>query len=71
MAERVRASSAHISPSAHYTGYVWYRHRLAEPAFVSDFGRWVHALLRQRVAPYMKSVGSTSTDQRALRADFS
>ena len=46
MAERVRASSAHISPSAHYTGYVWYRHRLAEPAFVSDFGRWVHALLR-------------------------
>jgi O-methyltransferase involved in polyketide biosynthesis len=46
MAERARASSAHISPSAHYTGYVWYRHQLAEPAFVSDFGRWVHALLK-------------------------
>jgi O-methyltransferase involved in polyketide biosynthesis len=40
-----RASSAHISPSAHYTGYVWYRHRLAEPAFATGFGRFVHALL--------------------------
>ena len=40
-----RASSAHISPSAHYTGYVWYRHRLAEPAFVTGFGRFVHGLL--------------------------
>ncbi|MDP3815949.1 class I SAM-dependent methyltransferase [Pseudomonas sp.] len=40
-----RASSAHISPSAHYTGYVWYRHRLAEPAFVTGFGRLVHGLL--------------------------
>ena len=46
MAERPRASSAHISPSAHYTGFVWYRHQLAAPAFVTGFGRWVHALLR-------------------------
>ncbi|CAE6956154.1 class I SAM-dependent methyltransferase [Ectopseudomonas khazarica] len=45
MPERVRASSAHISPSAHYTGYVWYRHRLADPAFVTPFGRFVHKLL--------------------------
>ena len=45
MPERSRASSAHISPSAHYTGYVWYRHRLAEPAFVTAFGRFVHKLL--------------------------
>ena len=37
----------------------------------SRFGLRVHALLRQRIAPYMKSVGSTSTDQRALRPDFS
>lgn len=42
MPERVRADSAHISPSAHYTGYVWYRHHLAEPAFATAFGRWVH-----------------------------
>lgn len=46
MAERPRASSAHISPSAHYTGFVWYRHQLADPAFVTGFGRWVHGLLR-------------------------
>lgn len=45
MPERSRASSAHISPSAHYTGYVWYRHHLAEPAFVTAFGRFVHKLL--------------------------
>ena len=37
----------------------------------SRFGLRVHVLLRQQIAPYMKSVGSTSTDQRALRADFS
>lgn len=45
MPERARASSAHISPSAHYTGYVWYRHRLADAAFVTGFGRFVHKLL--------------------------
>lgn len=45
MPERVRRSSAHISPSAHYTGYVWYRHDLAEPAFVTAFGRLSHGLL--------------------------
>lgn len=45
MPERARASSAHISPSAHYTGYVWYRHQLSDPAFVTPFGRFVHGLL--------------------------
>jgi O-methyltransferase involved in polyketide biosynthesis len=46
MPERARANSAHISPSAHYTGYVWYRHQLADVAFVTGFGRFVHGLLR-------------------------
>jgi O-methyltransferase involved in polyketide biosynthesis len=45
MPERSRSSSAHISPSAHYTGYVWYRHQLAESAFVTAFGCLVHKLL--------------------------
>jgi O-methyltransferase involved in polyketide biosynthesis len=45
MPERARVSSAHISPSAHYTGYVWYRHQLADTAFVTRFGRFVHGLL--------------------------
>ena len=39
MVERERVDSAHITPSAHYTGYVWFRHRLAEPAFATVFGR--------------------------------
>jgi len=46
MPERARVSSAHISPSAHYTGYIWYRHQLADAAFVTSFGRFVHGLLR-------------------------
>ncbi len=45
MPERARVSSAHISPSAHYTGYVWYRHQLADAAFKTGFGRFVHGLL--------------------------
>lgn len=45
MPERARVSSAHISPSAHYTGYVWYRHQLSDPTFVTPFGRFVHRLL--------------------------
>lgn len=40
-----RTDSAHISPSAHYTGYVWYRHQLSNQAFVTDFGRFAHAVL--------------------------
>lgn len=45
MSDRARADSAHISPSAHYTGYVWYRHQLSDAAFATSFGRWVHGLL--------------------------
>lgn len=45
MPRAVRADSAHITPSAHYTGYVWYRHRLAEAPFATAFGRWVHGAL--------------------------
>lgn len=45
MSRTARADSAHITPSAHYTGYVWYRHHLADPAFATSLGRWVHGLL--------------------------
>lgn len=40
-----RSDSAHISPSAHYTGYVWYRNQLSDAAFVTGFGRFAHAVL--------------------------
>ncbi|MDT4850060.1 Leucine carboxyl methyltransferase [compost metagenome] len=45
MPRAVRADSAHITPSAHYTGYVWYRHQLAEEPFVTSFGRFAHGVL--------------------------
>jgi O-methyltransferase involved in polyketide biosynthesis len=45
MPDRSRADSTHISPSAHYTGYVWYRHQLSDAAFATGFGRLVHGLL--------------------------
>ncbi|WP_044872307.1 class I SAM-dependent methyltransferase [Pseudomonas sp. LFM046] len=45
MSRAARLDSAHITPSAHYTGYVWYRHQLAEAPFVTAFGRLAHGLL--------------------------
>lgn len=45
MSRAARLDSAHITPSAHYTGYVWYRHQLAEEPFVTPFGRFAHAAL--------------------------
>ncbi len=45
MSRAARVDSAHITPSAHYTGYVWYRHHLAEESFVTPFGRVAHAAL--------------------------
>jgi O-methyltransferase involved in polyketide biosynthesis len=38
-------SSARISPTAHYTGQVWLRHGLADPAFATREGRALHRLL--------------------------
>ncbi|WP_028631400.1 class I SAM-dependent methyltransferase [Metapseudomonas resinovorans] len=45
MSRAARLDSAHITPSAHYTGYVWYRHHLAEEPFVTSFGRFAHGVL--------------------------
>ncbi|SNS75808.1 class I SAM-dependent methyltransferase [Pseudomonas segetis] len=44
MSERVLHS--HISPSAHFTAYVWYRRGLSDAAFISTFGRFSHSVLR-------------------------
>lgn len=41
-----RADPAHISPTAHYTSYVWYRHGLSHPALVTPTGRLLYHLLR-------------------------
>ncbi|KRW57530.1 class I SAM-dependent methyltransferase [Pseudomonas sp. TTU2014-080ASC] len=57
MSTRARASSAHISPSAHFTGYVWYRHNLSDPAFVTGFGRFAHTVLRPLTALARRGFG--------------
>lgn len=40
-----RASDS-ISPTAHYTGYTWFKHGLSHPALVTPQGRLMHAALR-------------------------
>lgn len=42
----MRADSAHISPTAHYTAQVWYRAGLSHPALATPLGRAMHLLLR-------------------------
>ncbi|MDV3444008.1 DNA-3-methyladenine glycosylase, partial [Pseudomonas otitidis] len=47
-----------MTPSAHYTGYVWYRHRLAEAPFATAFGRWLSARIIETEAYYLAEKGS-------------
>jgi O-methyltransferase involved in polyketide biosynthesis len=51
-AERVgEAASENVSPTAHYTGYVWARNGLSHPAFATNEGRLLYtALLPWNVA---------------------
>lgn len=39
------ADTSRISISAHYTGYVWYKHQLSDAAFVTPAGRLANAFL--------------------------
>lgn len=39
------SSSARISPTAHYTGQVWVKHGLSDPAFATSEGQRLHRLL--------------------------
>ncbi|MCB9730266.1 MAG: class I SAM-dependent methyltransferase [Deltaproteobacteria bacterium] len=41
-----RKNPARVSPTAHYTGYVWYRHGMSNPALATRTGRLFHAALR-------------------------
>ena len=44
-ADRATASSARISPTAHYTGYTWLAHGLSHPAFATSRGRLLYRAL--------------------------
>lgn len=46
--------SARISPTAHYTGYVWYRHGLSHPALRTRTGAMYHASLALVNATYAR-----------------
>lgn len=45
-------SSARISPTAHYTGWVWYANGLSHPALATPLGRALHLALRPMNAAY-------------------
>lgn len=45
-------ASARISPTAHYTGYVWYRHGLSHPALMTRTGAAYYQALRPLNAVY-------------------
>jgi O-methyltransferase involved in polyketide biosynthesis len=46
VAERVGdAASENVSPTAHYTGYVWARNGMSHPAFVTNEGRLLYSAL--------------------------
>src|SRR5690606_29067941 len=38
-------SSARLSPTAHYTGQVWYRNGLSDPAFTTREGERLHRII--------------------------
>lgn len=63
MSESGYVTPATISPTAHYTGYVWARHGLSHSALVTSEGRTLFHLLRPAAAiggalgaPYIESV---------------
>ncbi len=41
-----RSNPEQISPTAHYTGYVWYAHGQSHDAFATRTGRWMYQALR-------------------------
>jgi O-methyltransferase involved in polyketide biosynthesis len=43
--DHAAASSARISPTAHYTGYTWLAHGLSHPAFATSTGRLLYRAL--------------------------
>ncbi len=48
---RLRSGSHTISPTAHYTGYVWAHHGLGDPALATPEGRVMHGLGQLLLTP--------------------
>ena len=56
------SDSARISPTAHYTSYVWHRHGLSRPGLVTTTGRALHAALAPMQAVYRVVSGKPDLD---------
>ena len=55
-----------ISPTAHYTGYVWYANGLSHPAFATREGRLFYEALRPANAA-ARAIGGPTLDIRRRR----
>lgn len=58
--------TSRISISAHYTGFVWYKHRLSAPEFVTPTGRFANALLTP-VNAFLRLAGGADIDTFLLQ----
>lgn len=62
----------HISFTAHYTGYIWYKMGISHPAFATKKGRWLAKLVHPLESWAEKHVGGsmrTTLKQRHLMID--
>lgn len=65
LSERVRRGSHAISPTAHYTGYVWARHGLGDPSLATAEGRAMYAAGQLVHAP-LQLLGGPTLEQFLL-----
>jgi O-methyltransferase involved in polyketide biosynthesis len=56
-----------ISPTAHYTGYVWYRNGLSYPALMTRRGRRLYYALQPAALIYSRGLGGPTLEQVLLR----
>jgi O-methyltransferase involved in polyketide biosynthesis len=60
------SESARISPTAHYTSFVWVRHGMSHPALASPLGRALHFALRPMNRAYERLGTRPSLDMMLL-----
>lgn len=65
------SDSSRISPTAHYTSTVWFRHGLSHPALATARGARLHAALRPMNACYERLGTSPSLDMMLLARHLS
>jgi O-methyltransferase involved in polyketide biosynthesis len=58
--------TSRISPTAHYTAYVWVRHGLSHPALASPQGRLYHAILAPANFAYDRLLGRPNLEAMLL-----